>query len=150
MSNLRRRWRPLVSASILASLLALAAPTHAQEPSMQIRLELDDTTLTATLDDTPSTREFLAQLPMERVLQDYAETEKISDLPRRLTTEGAPDGYTPRAGDLAYYAPWGNLAIFHRDFRFSRGLVRLGRLDGGVEALRQAGPLRVVIRRLEP
>ncbi|WP_346842398.1 cyclophilin-like fold protein [Metapseudomonas otitidis] len=150
MSNLRRRWRPLVSASILASLLALAAPTHAQEPSMQIRLELDDTTLTATLDDTPSTREFLAQLPMEQVLQDYAETEKISDLPRRLTTEGAPDGYTPRAGDLAYYAPWGNLAIFHRDFRFSRGLVRLGRLEGGVEALRQAGPLRVVIRRLEP
>ncbi|MCP1616721.1 hypothetical protein FBY21_1326 [Pseudomonas sp. SLBN-26] len=150
MFNLRRRWRPLVSASTLASLLALAAPTHAQEPSMQIRLELDDTTLTATLDDTPSTREFLAQLPMERVLQDYAETEKISDLPRRLTTEGAPDGYTPRAGDLAYYAPWGNLAIFHRDFRFSRGLVRLGRLDGGVEALRQAGPLRVVIRRLEP
>lgn len=150
MSNLSRRWRPLVSASTLASLLALAAPTHAQEPSMQIRLELDDTTLTATLDDTPSTREFLAQLPMERVLQDYAETEKISDLPRRLTTEGAPDGYTPRAGDLAYYAPWGNLAIFHRDFRFSRGLVRLGRLDGGVEALRQAGPLRVVIRRLEP
>ncbi|MDU9395176.1 cyclophilin-like fold protein [Pseudomonas sp. zfem003] len=150
MSNLRRRWRPLVSASTLASLLALAAPTHAQEPTMQIRLELDDTTLTATLDDTPSTREFLAQLPMEQVLQDYAETEKISDLPRRLTTEGAPDGYTPRAGDLAYYAPWGNLAIFHRDFRFSRGLVRLGRLDGGVEALRQAGPLRVVIRRLEP
>lgn len=150
MFNLRRRWRPLVSASTLASLLVLAAPTHAQEPSMQIRLELDDTTLTATLDDTPSTREFLAQLPMERVLQDYAETEKISDLPRRLTTEGAPDGYTPRAGDLAYYAPWGNLAIFHRDFRFSRGLVRLGRLDGGVEALRQAGPLRVVIRRLEP
>lgn len=131
-------------------LWAISAYCHAQEPSMQIRLELDDTTLTATLDDTPSTREFLAQLPMERVLQDYAETEKISDLPRRLTTEGAPDGYTPRAGDLAYYAPWGNLAIFHRDFRFSRGLVRLGRLDGGVEALRQAGPLRVMIRRLEP
>lgn len=94
MSNLRRRWRPLVSASTLASLLALAAPTHAQEPTMQIRLELDDTTLTATLDDTPSTREFLAQLPMERVLQDYAETEKISDLPRRLTTDTRPGPVT--------------------------------------------------------
>lgn len=117
---------------------------------MQIRLDFDGTTLTATLDDTPSTREFMAQLPMELVLQDYAETEKISDLPRRLTAEGAPDGVAPRSGDLAYYAPWGNLAIFHKDFRFSRGLVRLGRLDGGIETIRRPGPMMVVIRRLEP
>lgn len=137
-------------ASGLLLLWALSAPSHAQEPAMRIRLDLEGTTLTATLDDTPSTREFLEQLPMELVLQDYAETEKISDLPGRLSTAGAPDGFAPRTGDLAYYAPWGNLAIFHRDFRFSRGLVRLGRLDGGVEALRQAGPLRVVIRRFEP
>jgi len=39
------------------------------------------------------------------------------------------------AGDIAYYAPWGSLAIFHRDFSYSRGLVRLGRLEGHVEAL---------------
>lgn len=131
-------------------LWAISALSHAQEPPMQIRLDFDGTTLTATLDDTPSTREFMAQLPMELVLQDYAETEKISDLPRRLTAEGAPDGVAPRRGDLAYYAPWGNLAIFHKDFRFSRGLVRLGRLDGGIETIRRPGPMMVVIRRLEP
>jgi len=38
-------------------------------------------------------------------------------------------------GDITYYAPWGNLAIFYRDFDYSRGLVRLGRIDSGIEAL---------------
>jgi hypothetical protein len=44
-----------------------------------------------------------------------------------------------------YYAPWGNLALFHKDFRYSEGLVRLGRIDSGIEALRRKGPLKVTI-----
>lgn len=51
------------------------------------------------------------------------------------------------AGDIAYYAPWGNLAIFHREFGYSSGLVRLGRLDSGVEALSGRGALRATIER---
>jgi hypothetical protein len=31
-------------------------------------------------------------------------------------------------GDITYYAPWGNLAIFYRDFGYSPGLVRLGHI----------------------
>ncbi len=50
-------------------------------------------------------------LPLSVTLTDYASTEKISDLPRRLATDGAPDGFDPSAGDIGYYAPWGNLAI---------------------------------------
>jgi hypothetical protein len=42
-----------------------------------------------------------------------------------------PSGTTAAAGDIAYYAPWGNLALFYRDFTFSEGLVRLGRLEPG-------------------
>ena len=48
-------------------------------------------------------------------------------------------------GDLAYYAPWGNLAIYYKDFRHSPGLIKLGTLDGGLEALRAAGPLEVKV-----
>lgn len=33
----------------------------------------------------------------------------------------------------------GNLAISYKDFRYSEGLVRLGRIEGEIEALRQAG-----------
>lgn len=42
----------------------------------------------------------------------------------------------PAAGDLAYYMPWGNLAVFLHAFRESDGLVPLGRLTpDGLEAL---------------
>lgn len=126
--------------------------TSKQEPqtAMKIRIEMAGTNLSATLDDSRTARDFASLLPLSLSLEDYAATEKISQLPRRLSTEGAPDAITPKAGDIAYYAPWGNLAIFHKDFDHSPGLVRLGRLDSGVDAMRQRGPLQVTIRRAGP
>jgi hypothetical protein len=44
-----------------------------------------------------------------------------------------------------YYAPWGNLAIFYRDFGYSKGLIRLGRIDSGMEALNVQGSVKVSI-----
>ncbi len=84
-------------------------------------------------------RAFRALLPLRLELTDYNRTEKIADLPSRLTTRGEPDGIDPEPGDLAYYAPWGNLALFYKDFGYSRGLVRLGRLDSVPDAFRQPG-----------
>lgn len=116
---------------------------------MKVRLTLGETVLTATLRDNATARDFAALLPLTLTLTDYAATEKVSDLPRKLSTQGAPAGVTPEAGDLSYYAPWGNLALFHEGFRYSEGLVTLGTLDGGVEALRQPGPLEATIERIE-
>ncbi|MBL7250082.1 cyclophilin-like fold protein [Alloalcanivorax marinus] len=113
---------------------------------MRLYLDIEGITLTATLDDSDSARDFASLLPLELTLEDFAATEKISDLPRRLSTEGAPAGITPRAGDLTYYAPWGNLALFHKDFKHAAGLVKLGTLDGGVEVLRRSGPLQATFR----
>lgn len=100
---------------------------------------------TATLDNNESARDFAALLPLVLHLKDYASTEKIADLPRALTTKGAPAGYEPSAGDISYYAPWGNLAIFHKDFEFSSGLVRLGQVESGLDAIRLSGtePVRI-------
>lgn len=42
------------------------------------------------------------QLPLTLTLKDYAGTEKISDLPKRLSTEGAPSGSDPSVGDITY------------------------------------------------
>lgn len=116
-----------------------------REHAMQISIEIEGVTITATLDDSESARDFASLLPLSLTLEDYAATEKISDLPRRLSTQGVPAGITPKVGDLAYYAPWGNLAIFHKDFRYSSGLVKLGTLDAGVELLRRPGPLKATI-----
>ncbi len=113
--------------------------------SMKIRLKVGDTLLTATLIDSATVRDFISLLPLTLTLKDYAGTEKISDLPKRLSTEGAPSGSDPSVGDITYYAPWGNLAIFYRDFGFSSGLVILGKIDSGVEALNVPGSLKMTI-----
>ena len=85
-------------------------------------------------------------------LADYAATEKVSDLPRKLATAGAPAGTAASAGDITYYAPWGNLALFYRSFGYAAGLARLGRIDAGADAqhaLRRPGPLTARIERAE-
>jgi hypothetical protein len=101
----------------------------------RIRLTVGDTAITATLLDNDSSRDFIAMLPLHLTLTDYAGTEKVSALPRPLSTTDAPAGIDPDVGDITYYAPWGNLAIFYRDFGYSRGLVKLGTIDGDTELI---------------
>ena len=113
--------------------------------NMKINLRLQDRTLTATLYDTPTARDFASMLPLTLTLEDYSKTEKISDLPKKLIKDGAPAGADPSVGDIAYYAPWGNLALFYKDFKYSDGLILLGKLDGGVEALSGPGSVKVTI-----
>jgi hypothetical protein len=115
---------------------------------MQIQLMIDGQAIKATLDDTATARDFAELLPLSLTLVDYASIERISDLPRRLTVTGAPSGHVPRAGDLAYYAPWGNLAVFVDGGSHARGLVRLGRVDSALGALQQPGPFKVRIERV--
>lgn len=114
---------------------------------MKIRISIDGALVTATLADNATARDFASLLPLQLTLTDYASTEKIGDLPRRLSTDGAPPGVKPSVGDVTYYAPWGNLAIFYEDFGFAAGLVRLATLDSPVEALRRSAALDVVIER---
>jgi hypothetical protein len=116
---------------------------------MKISIDVEGTRVTGTLEDNAASRDFLALLPLTLTLEDYNGTEKIADLPRRLSTKGAPDGVRPSVGDLAYYAPWGNLAIFYKDFGYSRGLVRLGRIESPAGVFDRPGTLRATIQRRE-
>lgn len=101
----------------------------------RIRLHIGEEEAVAVLADCAAARDLLAQLPLELTFEDYNGTEKISYLPRTLDTTGAPDSFDPDRGDLTLYAPWGNLAIFYRDFRPSSGLVPLGRIEEGLDVL---------------
>lgn len=151
MTNTKKRLGRLAASLILA--LALFNPVLATEPSppspsaktMQIRLTINDQTTTATLDDNATARDFLSLLPLTLTLEDYAATEKIAYPPRKLSTQGAPAGIDPDVGDITYYAPWGNLALFYKDFGYSAGLIRLGRFDADVEAISARGKLKVTI-----
>jgi hypothetical protein len=116
---------------------------------VKIRMEVEGTPITATLDDNETARDFASLLPLALTLTDYAATEKISDLPRRLSMAGAPSGTNASAGDITYYAPWGNLALFHRPFGYSVGLITLGRLDSDIEVLSQPGAMKVKIELID-
>jgi hypothetical protein len=113
-----------------------STPTEPEEGSdVELRLIIGETVLRATTLDSETTRDFISLLPLTLTLSDYAQTEKITDLPRRLSTAGAPDGADPDVGDITYYAPWGNLAIFYRDASRANGLVKLGSIESGVDEL---------------
>ena len=112
---------------------------------MKIRIAFGGHDFTATLYDNPSARDFASMLPLDLTIDDYANNEKIAYLPRKLTEEGSGPFANEAPGDLCYYAPWGNLAFFYASYRYSSGLIRLGRLDGGIEPLLTRGefPLRI-------
>ncbi|MCB1739825.1 MAG: hypothetical protein KDK91_05610 [Gammaproteobacteria bacterium] len=116
---------------------------------LKIRVIVGSETLAATLDDSPAARDFASLLPLELSISDYASTEKVADLPRQLDVRDAPASYAPKVGDITYYAPWGNLAIFYKPFQASRGLVRLGAFDGPIRALLQAGVVSVRIEAMQ-
>ncbi len=132
-------------ALLLACASAAWATAHGATPKVKIIIiiKIDQTELSATLDDNATTRSFVALLPLELELEDYNATEKIAYPPKKLSTEGAPAGIDPSVGDVTYYAPWGNLALFYRDFGYSPGLIKLGRHESGIEALRVRGTLKV-------
>jgi hypothetical protein len=108
---------------------ASASKSKSGVRNVPITLTVGDIELPGALEDSPAARDFAELLPLTVQLSDFHSSEKISDLPRRLKVDEAPSGFDPRVGDIAYYAPWGNLALYYRDAPYAEGLVRLGSLE---------------------
>ncbi len=115
---------------------------------MRIQIEFNGQSMTATLYDNPSARDFASMLPLDLTIEDYSTNEKIAYLPRKLTEEGSGPFGNEAPGDLCYYAPWGNLAFFYASYRYSSGLIRLGRIDGNFAPLLTRGKFDLRIERL--
>ena len=112
-----------------------AEQQSAAQGTLKIKLTFQGETVAAELLDNPTSRDFAANLPMTLEFKDFNETEKIADPPKTLSTENAPAGYEPKPGDLAVFAPWGNISIFYKDFRYSEGLIPFGHITSGLDAL---------------
>ncbi|AJY48167.1 hypothetical protein TM49_12200 [Martelella endophytica] len=116
---------------------------------MRINVIVGDTTLSASLDNSPAARDFASMLPLELTLSEYAGNEMVADLGRKLDTTGAPASYKPKTGDITQYSPWSNLAIFTKPFSASRGLIRLGEFDGPIDALTVGGNVTARLERAD-
>jgi hypothetical protein len=116
---------------------------------VRIKLTFNNEEVIVKMFDNPTSRDFLTLLPLTITLEDYAGTEKINYLSKKLSTEEAPSGSDPSVGDFTYYSPWGNLAIFYKDFGYSNGLIKLGKIESGVEKLRSMnGDTTVIIEKI--
>ncbi len=116
-----------------------------QEPTeMKIRITFNDQILTGTLYDNASARDLFSLLPLDISIDNYSDNEKIAYLPRKLSLEGSGPFGNEQPGDICYFAPWGNLALFYAGYSYSSGLVRLGRFDDFAPLLtRGEFPLRI-------
>lgn len=96
---------------------------------MRIRIASSEVELHGTLTDNPTALSFAALLPITVDVRDFRETERIADLPVRLDASGAPAVHRGRPGEITYFSPWGNLALFYGTGPFTGGLIHLGDLD---------------------
>ena len=92
----------------------------------EIKLAFDDTTMTAVLDDSETSRAFIEMLPLTLTMNRYADREyyaAIDELPQ--SGEVIEDFEN---GDVTYYTNGKSLAIFfgNADTSSQSGLIRMG------------------------
>lgn len=106
---------------------------------MRLRATLDGQPVDAALNTSPAARDLASLLPLSLDLEDFHGLERVADLPRKLTTDNTVAPAAAEAGDIAYYVPWGNLALFCQDGPpASADLLVLGHLDVSADQLGRA------------
>ena len=114
-----------------------APPSTTPAPATPFRVVIGDTVLTGRLFDNATARELASQLPLTLTFRDLNGQEKMSPLPRRLSVDGMPAGDDPHIGDLGYWAPEGNLVLYYADVGYWTGIMRIGEIDGDMQAVAQ-------------
>lgn len=114
---------------------------------MKLRLTINGKAVSATLVDSPTTRDFVALLPLSLTMEDLFGREKFAHLPRALA-EGGERRRDYAIGDVIYWSPARDVAIYYRHDGQpipSPGIIVLGRIDGSVEALDVPGSVKVTV-----
>jgi hypothetical protein len=115
---------------------------------MTIHIAIGSASMAATMEDDPTARDFVSLLPLTVTLRDFSPAEKVSGaLPKRLSEEGAPVADAGAVGDIAYYAPWGNIAFYRGRGPEASGVIKIAKITSGIEALNLPGQVRVTISR---
>ena len=95
----------------------------------KIKLTFEGNEIYALINNSKAGNDFLSLLPLSVKAEDFNSIEKIFYLSKKLNTQNEPYGINPKAGDITYYAPWGNIAIFYKNFRYSNNLIYLGKFE---------------------
>ncbi len=140
-SGTRFAWLPRPTGARAARMPQTASADHTA-----FRIVVGDTVLTGHLFDNAAARDLAAQLPLTVTFRDLNAVEKTAPLPRKLIVDGMPAGDDPRVGDLGYWAPDGDLVLYYGDVGYWTGIMRLGEIDGDVQAIaRQSGDFSATV-----
>jgi hypothetical protein len=133
--------------TVPAGFAVLAIAPSVQADTMKLRLTVNDKVMTAALINSETTRDFVSLLPLTITMNDLFGREKSGDLPRPIA-EGGARTRTYEVGDLVYWSPSAHLAIYyHHDGQpiSGPGIIVMGKIDSGVEALNVPGSIKVRI-----
>jgi len=114
---------------------------------MKIQLTANGRTLTARVIESPAARDFVSLLPLTLTMSDLFKREKFGQLPRAISQEGRHT-HTYTLGDIAYWSPGPDIAIFYRhdgERIPDPGIIVLGKIGTDVEALNLPGSVSVTI-----
>lgn len=105
--------------------------------NMKIKLSFEDKEVVILIYDNEVSKQFLEFLPASFKFSDFANQEKITDLPKSLNLKNAERGMIAKAGKMFIYAPWGNMGIFYKDVsnKLDKNLIPLGEVVSGLEFL---------------
>lgn len=109
---------------------------------------IDGKAFPVSMEDNAAARDLLFRLPLEITLNDFNNTaEKIFYPKPALTLNGVPRGCAPVPGDITIYVPWGNVAIFCKEWPHSDDLIKIGLIDGnGINHLSVDGDIKVTFK----
>src|SRR5437667_9514109 len=130
---------------------ARSGPQTQQASTMKMRLTINGKAVTVTLTQSETTRDFISLLPLTLTMNDLFGREKFGHLPRAISTDGKRT-HTYEVGDVAYWSPGPDVAIYYRQDNEKippPGIIVIGKIDSGVEALDVPGSVRVTFERLE-
>lgn len=96
-----------------------------------VHFTADDVVVEVVIEeDNPTTRSFVAMLPMTLAFSDYGGKEKVATPTGEWDFTDA-EGLDPEVGDLFSYMPWGNLGFFYNadGNTFSNDVTKIGETE---------------------
>ena len=100
------------------------------------KVEVTDGTHTVVfeLNDSPTSKSFVDMLPFTAAVENYSSNEKIFDPPEPLSKQNGIERSCPK-GSIAYFSPWGNIAMYYGDAPKYSGLYYMGHAIQGEDEI---------------
>jgi hypothetical protein len=124
-----------LTAFMLAANLIAAQASSEGTHNMKINIIVFGKTVTATVMDNPTAKDFVSLLPLTMSMKDLLGREKFGHLQKALSEKG-PRTNTYEVGDIAYWSPAHDIAIYyHQDGESipSPGVIPIAKINGRTE-----------------